>query len=47
MNVMPKHQEKIVTAHAAYTAAGKYTPDASHNVPNEYYAQQYDVYLDL
>ncbi len=47
MNAMPKYQEKIAAAHAAYAAAGKYTPDASHNVPNEYFAQQHDVYLDL
>jgi len=47
MNAMPEYQAKIIAAHAAYAAAGKYTPDASHNVPNEYFAQQFDVYQDL
>jgi len=47
MNAMPEYQAKIAAAHAAYAAAGKYTPDASHNVPNEYFAQQLDVYQDL
>jgi hypothetical protein len=47
MNALPKFQEKIVAAHAAYAAAGKYNPDASHNVPNEYFAQQFDVYQDM
>ena len=47
MNAMPEYQAKIAVAHAAYAAAGKYTPDVSHNVPNEYFAQQLDVYQDL
>ncbi len=47
MSALPEFQAKIAAAHAAYAAAGKYTPDASHNVPNEYFAQQLDVYLDL
>ena len=47
MNAMPEYQARIAVAHAAYAAAGKYTPDASHNVPNEYFAQQLDVYQDL
>ena len=47
MNALPEFQAKIAAAHAAYAAAGKYTPDASHNVPNEYFAQQFDVYQDL
>ncbi len=47
MNALPEFQAKIAEAHAAYAAAGKYTPDESHNVPNEYFAQQLDVYLDL
>ena len=47
MNTLPEFQKEIAAAHAAYRDAGKYTPDESHNVPNEYFAQQLDVYLDL
>jgi hypothetical protein len=44
---LPEFQAEITAAHAAYAAAGKYTPPESHNNPIEYYAQQLDVYLDL
>ena len=48
MNALP-FQAKIVTAHEAYLAAGKYDPgDDSHKYsPNEYFAAQLDIYLGL
>jgi len=44
---LPGFMDEITAAHAGYRDAGKYTPPPSHNVPNEYFAQQLDVYLDL
>ena len=49
MNALPEYQAKIEAAHEAYLAKGKYDPgDDSHRYSaNEYYAAQYDIYLDL
>ena len=47
MYALPKFQKEITAAHAGYRDAGKYTPPPSHNVPNEYFAQQLDIFLDL
>ena len=49
MNTLPEYQTKIVAAHEAYLAAGKYDPgDDGHKYsPNEYFAAQLDIYLDL
>ncbi len=49
MNTLPEYQTKIVAEHEAYLAAGKYDPgDDGHKYsPNEYFAAQLDIYLDL